>query len=114
MRKSVKQELIEYGVQRLNELELSNRELSEVSDVHHKLFNEDYYIIGYHESSEWLKKHDIDVFDGITFCEVQEEDNFGGCHTTKYENSELLVNHIVYWVGMQVIEEIIKEYQSNK
>jgi hypothetical protein len=113
MRKSVKQELIEYGVQRLNELELSNRELSEFSDVHHKLFNDDYYIIGYHDCSQWLKKHDIDVFDGITFCEVQEMDNFGECHT-KYENSEILVNHIVYWVGMQVIEEIIKEYQSNK
>lgn len=113
MRKSVKQELIEYGVQRLNELELSNKELSEISDVHHQLFNDDYYIIGYHSCSEWLKKHDIDVFDGINFCEVQEMDNFGECHT-KYENSEILVNHIVYWVGMQVIEEIIKEYQSNK
>lgn len=111
MRKSVKQELMEYGVARLIDLQLEERELIDEIEIHHKLFNEDYYIIGYYECGEWLKQHQIDIFDGITWVNDQEAQHFGEPHS-KIEDSEKLVNLIVYFVGYDIIDEIIKEYKN--
>lgn len=112
MKKSIQNELIEYGVQRLAELQLSNSEIQDVHEVHHQLFNSDYYIIGYYEADQWLKEHEINVFAGIEFCKNNEEEHFGEFFTN-IDNSEILVNHIVYWVGMEVIEEIIYQYKNS-
>lgn len=96
MNQSIKAELTEY----------INDRISEGYDVnHYNLFNEDYYIIGYYQASEWLKKHNIDVFDGITYCQEQETDNFGESNTI-FNNSEVLVNNIVYWYGYELCEQM--------
>ncbi len=86
-------------------------------ELHHRLFNEDYYIIGYYQAREWLKSHNIDVFSGIEYCKTCELDNFGESHTD-YNNEETLVNHIVYWVGYDLdlnsIAEQVKEVAEEK
>lgn len=111
MRKSVKQELIEYGVARLIDLQPSEEQLNDSSEIHFHLFNEDYYIIGYYECGEWLKQHEIDIFDGISWVNEQEDLHFGEPHS-KIEDSEKLVNLIVYFVGYEIVDEIIKEYKN--
>ena len=47
---------------------LKNELISHMKDYnngdknHFTMFNEDYYLIGYHNCNEWLKKHDIDIW----------------------------------------------------
>ena len=52
MKKSVKEELLEY----IND---NKNDYSE--ELHFHLFNEDYYIIGYYQAQEWLDQHEITV-----------------------------------------------------
>jgi hypothetical protein len=80
-------------------------------DLHFHLFNEDYYIIGYYQAEQWLKKHDISVFEGIEFVQNYERENFGDDAVRTYDNAETLVNMIVYIVGEELIyqEEYHKE-----
>jgi hypothetical protein len=73
-----------------------------VEDWHYHCFNEDYYIIGYHRASEWLKKHNIDIFDAIGTCTDYERDNFGDINKI-YDNSEVTVNMLVYIYGETVL-----------
>jgi len=99
---------------RYNSLELL--QLHEDGELHHKLFNEDYYIIGYHQAKEWLKAHNIDVFEGIDYCRTAEIDNFGESNTD-YNNEETLVNHIVYWSGYDLdldslVSEVLTEEET--
>jgi hypothetical protein len=113
MKYSVKKELLQYGIERLKDLSPSSKELCEPSEIHHQIFNVDYYIIGYYEANQWLKEHEIDVFEGIQFCQEKEEENFGEVYG-KFDNSEILVNHIVYWVGYDLIMDIISKYKNEE
>ena len=79
-------------------------------DLHFKLFNEDYYIIGYYEADKWLKGHDVSVFEGIRFVQDYERENFGEDAVRTYDNAETLVNMIVYIIG----EELIYEEEYHK
>jgi hypothetical protein len=108
--KSVKQELKEFAKNQILELDINLK--MDVSDVHNEIFNSDYYIIGYYDCEEWLKMHNIRIFDAIEYCQNQELENFGETHT-KFENSEVLVNNLVYWMGLEIIDEVIKEIKSN-
>ena len=76
---------------------------------HLEIFNSDYYIIGYHEANEWLKKHGVNIFEGIDYCRNREIDEYGE-NSTDYKDSEILVNHIVYWIGMDISLESLKEH----
>jgi thermostable 8-oxoguanine DNA glycosylase len=82
-----------------NVLTNENRE-----DWHFHAFNENHYIIGYFEASEWLKNHQIDVFDAIAECQEYELDMFGEHRI--YDNSESTVNMLVYIYG----EEVLNSY----
>jgi len=83
-------------------------------DLHHELFNVDYYIIGYYQAEQWLKEHDISVFEGIQFVQDYERENFGDDAVRTYDNAEKLVNMIVYIIGEELIyqEEYHKELIS--
>jgi len=76
--------------------------------LHFHLFNEDYYIIGYYKAEQWLKEHNISIFEGIQFVQEYERENFGTVRT--YDNAESLVNMIVYIVG----EELIYQEEYHK
>jgi len=79
-----------------------------VDDLHFQMFNMDYYIIGYYQAEEWLKKHDISVFEGIGVCWDWERDYFGEVHS-KFENAEELVNMLAYIWGYEVLAELQEE-----
>jgi hypothetical protein len=113
MNTTIKAELEAHAYDQIQELHVYNSEnllqLLEDGDLHHKLFNEDYYIIGYYQAKEWLKSHKVDVFEGIDYCKSNEIDHFGENHTN-YDNEETLVNHIVYWAGYDLdLEAIVNQ-----
>lgn len=89
-------------------INLGNKE-----EWHFYLFNKYYYIIGYYECSEWLKKHDIDPFDAVGTCQEYERDNFGEVSKT-YDNSETTVNMLVYILGEQWLNDGGKDFISEK
>ena len=100
MRISIKTELMQYiaDLQKENVLNSEN-----VDEWHQLAFNEDYYIIGYFNASEWLKKHDFDVFEAIEIVRNYELEMFG--EFTTQINSEKIVNMLVYIFGEQLINE---------
>ena len=101
---TIKTELRNYIKENINNYD-SNDE-----DLHFHLFNEDYYIIGYYKAEQWLKKHNISVFEGIEFVQDYERDNFGEDAVRTYDNAETLVNMIVYIVGEELIYQ--EEYHD--
>lgn len=111
MRKSIKQELVSHIIDKIDDGVLTNDNHDE---WHHLSFNQDYYIIGSYNCKQWLKEHDIDVFEAITFCQEYEKDNFGECQT--YDNAEKLVNMFVYILGEIIFQKIynIKSVETLK
>jgi len=102
MRTTIKNELTDYINDLINDGVL-NEENKE--DWHFHAFNEDYYIIGYYNASEWLKRHNIDSFEAIQICNQYEIDNFGET-SNKYDNSESVVNMLAYIYGEELINEL--------
>ena len=99
MNTSVKIELAGHILDRINDgiIDNTNRD-----DWHFYCFNEDYYIIGYYQASEWLKRHDIDAFEAIGTCQEYELENFGEI-TKVYNNSEVTVNMLAYIYGEEFL-----------
>ena len=104
MRNSVKEELLKYAKEAIQDRDLSIND----DDLHHLLFNEDYYIIGYYQASEWLKSHDIGEFESIELLNKLYLDHFGEIQDYSV-NSESVVNHLVYCWGLEIIGELQNE-----
>ena len=90
-------------------------DLLEKEDLFFELFNNDYYIIGYYKAEQWLKQHNINVFEGIEFAQTYERMHFGDDAVTTYKNAEQLVNMITYIIGEELIfsgdiEELKEQY----
>jgi hypothetical protein len=55
MRNSIKEELKNYLDNFIKDLRSDIDEIYDGQELHHKAFNEDYYIIGYYQAEQWLK-----------------------------------------------------------
>lgn len=75
-------------------------------------FNDDYYLIGYYQCSEWLKSHNIGELEGANICIQYEKENFGECYTV-YDNTEAIVNMLAYIYGEQWISDGGEEFILN-
>jgi len=75
-----------------------------VNELHHEIFNTDYFIIGYFKAEEWLKEN-YGVFAAIETVKNYEIDNFGELNTD-ISSSEKLVNMLVYILGEELLNEI--------
>lgn len=73
-------------------------------DLHHEVFNADYFIIGRYNAKQWLKENGIDVFDLIEFVQDYERDNFG--ETNTQVNAESMVNMFSYIVGEYAVSSL--------
>ena len=102
MKQSIKTELENYLLDLINDGVLTDKN---IQDWHFHAFNEDYYIIGYYNASQWLKKHNIDAFEAISICQEYEKENFGECYKI-YDNSEETVNMLAYIYGEELIYSI--------
>ena len=101
MKQSIREELTDY----INE-EVKNYTIYEsIEDLHYHLFNEDYYLIGYYNCSEWLKTHNLGEFEAAAICTQYELDNFGELGKP-YDNSESVVNMLAYIYGEELMNEM--------
>ena len=83
---------------------------SNLDDIHHHAFNEDYYIIGYYQAEQWLGSVS-NVFDVLTTIQEYEDAHFGEPYTD-LGNSEKVVNMYAYIVGEEVVAEWLNERRS--
>ena len=104
MESSIRIELEKHIIDLINDGVLTNENKE---DWHYYAFNEDYYIIGYYQASEWLKTHNIGEFEAAGICQQYEIDNFGASKV--YDNSEMTVNMLAYIYGEEIISSLESE-----
>jgi len=75
-----------------------------LDDLHHEIFNTDFYIIGRYKAKQWLEDQ---VFEIINLIKEYEQDNFGKVNTD-FSEPEAVVNMYTYIVG----EEIVSDYRN--
>lgn len=85
-----------------------------IDDAHHIAFNEDYYIIGFYQADEWLKKHGVSPWDAIGYVIEQQEEMLGEVILLPDDcNSEHVVNQLVFFAGCQVdFEDLLSEVEE--
>lgn len=104
-------ELIQYTIEGLENLKGCN---TYVCDLHHEIFNTDYFIIGYYNSEKWLNEN-VGIFQAIEIIKEYEVSNFGAL-TTDISSSEKVCNMYVYIKGEEILNELdtIRENWNNK
>ena len=75
-----------------------------IEDLHHIVFNEDYFIIGYYQANQWIEENFNSTFEAIDIVREYEVDNFG--EMTTDINSEKIANMLSYICGEIVISEL--------
>lgn len=73
-------------------------------DLHNKLFNEDYFIIGYYQAEEFLKACEDGIFGAIEIIKEYEQSNFGEV-STDFSSSEKVANMYAYIKGEELLSE---------
>ncbi len=81
-------------------------------ELHHEIFNTDYYIIGTYKAKKWLGDEVLYI---TQFIKDYEMENFGECNTD-LSNAEAIVNMYVYIIGQEIVWEFenkspIEQYQ---
>ena len=87
-----REELVTHITDRVAEIRESFPDVQSFPDLHHELFNTDYYIVGTYQAKQWLGDY---AFDAIREIKDYEEANFGE-----------VVNMYTYIAGEQLIEEM--------
>lgn len=102
-------EIRDFCIERLKEIaehmDIQDFRDAYVSDLHHEIFNTDYYIVGRYQAKEWMG---ADAFDMIGDVQEYEKANFGEVHTDLSE-PEQVVNMWVYVEGWEIIDECYRE-----
>lgn len=75
-------------------------------DLHHEVFNTDYYIIGTYEAKQALTQYG--VFEAIEEIQDYEKDHFGEVHTD-LSNPEKIANMLYYIKGEEAIDNLLSE-----
>ena len=106
---SLKQDVLSYMISLLeDQVGLDN----DVSDLHHYLVNEDYFIIGTYQAKQWLGS---EVFDVIETIREYEQSNFGQV-STDFSDPEKVANMMAYILGEEILSEsdIYQQIQFDK
>jgi len=90
---------------------LKNNYIGYYCDLHHEVFNTDYYIIGTHEAKEALEEYD--VFEAIERVQTYEKENFGEVYTD-LSDPEKLINMLFYIIGEEVLWEMLEQLRNIK
>jgi hypothetical protein len=68
------------------------------ADLHHHLFNEDYFIIGHYQAQQFVGDH---AFRAIEYVQDYEKDNFGKVSTEITD--EKIANMFAYIAGEEIL-----------
>ena len=93
----LKEDVKEYIIQQLNDDVGIDQH---ISDLHHYLLNEDYFIIGSWRAEQWLNKDSI--FNAIETIKDYEQTNFGQV-STDLSRSESVANMLAYILGEEIL-----------
>ena len=75
----------------------------DISELHHNLFNTDYYLIGYYNCERWLFDGKLNqTFEVINFIKEYEESKFGEVRTD-LSSSESVANMLAYILGEEIL-----------
>lgn len=96
--KKAKDAILEYGINKLDSYLVGTYGC----DLHNKLYNEDYFIIGYYDAEEFLKQTEEGVFGVMNLIKDYEESNFGKVNTD-FSSSERVVNMYAYIKGEEIL-----------
>ena len=88
----------------------NNKDIIEnnLDDLHHEIFNTDYYIIGRYEAKKWLGDQ---VFNIIEIIKEYEQFNFGEINTD-FSEPEKVVNMYVYIIGEEIVADYINKQET--
>lgn len=75
-----------------------------VSEIHHEVFNADYFIIGRYRAEQWLIDN-YGVFNAIDTIQEYEQSNFGEVNT-KLGEAENVCNMLVYILGEEILNDL--------
>ena len=78
-----------------------------VDDLHHHVFNTDYYIIGSYKATQWLGDQ---VFNIIDFIKEHEQSEYGEVFTD-FSSPEAIVNMYVYILGDEIAWDYKKQLE---
>ena len=106
-----RQEIIEFAKDRIEEIydydkDKVSTELPDLYDLHHEIFNTDYYIVGRYQAKQWLG---ADAFDCISEIQEYENEHFGSV-TTDLSEPERVVNMYVYIIGEEILEDVVSDF----
>ena len=108
-----KQEIKEYFIESLRDIRYFNgwgaiQEMRDNCELHHEIFNTDYYIIGTYKAKQWLGDK---VFDVIEHIREYEEFHFGEV-STDFSDPERVVNMYVYIIGEEIVSDYLQELEE--
>ena len=86
----------------IDQLESDVGLVQHITDLHHYLLNEDYFIIGSYRAEQWLKKDDSSIFEAIETIREYEQSNFGQV-STDLSSSENVANMLAYILGEEIL-----------
>ena len=102
-------EIKEFALSRVKEISYYDLSaLDDIHDLHHEIFNTDYYIIGRYQAIQWLG---ADVFEAIQEIKEYELDRFGDV-TTDFSEPERVVNMLAYIFGEEVLYDVVDEVKA--
>lgn len=101
MKTTINESIKEHGLDNLESMIGTNCQC-EGSELHHWLYNMDYFIIGRYQAKEFLDE--FGVFEAIDIVTTYEKDNFGEV-TTDISDPERLANMLSYVQGEEFLNE---------
>ena len=101
MEYKTKKELVSTIIDAINDNRLNDKP---VNEMHHEVFNTDYFIIGHYEAEQWLIKNG-GVFHAVETIKEYEQNNFGEVNTD-LSQAEKVCNMYVYILGEEIINEL--------
>jgi hypothetical protein len=75
-----------------------------LDELHHSVFNTNYFIIGHYQSNKWIADNFEDAFSAIEIVKEYEVENFGQFNTKI--DSENIANMLSFICGEHVIAEL--------
>ena len=96
--KKMNTEILDYAKNQIEDLMTTE---PYACDLHHELFNTDYFIIGTYAASRWLESN-VGIFEAIDEIKEYEMDNFGEI-TTDLSSAEAVCNMYVYIQGEEAL-----------
>ena len=104
-----RQEIIDFAKDRIQEIYDHDQDKvteDNIHDLHHEIFNTDYYVVGRYQAKQWLGS---DAFDCIYEIREYENMHFGSV-VTDVSEPEKVVNMYVYVIGYEILEDVVSDF----